>query len=138
MNIDRTRLPLPVSYYRLVRQFPLTRIRNAKHLEQAQTVLDGLLERDDDSGTLAYVDALTDLVESYEVVHEPIPDVSDVDVLKELMRANGLGQTDLARAVGIPQSTVSALLSGARSLTKKHMTTLAGYFRVSPSVFLPK
>jgi hypothetical protein len=37
----------------------------------------------------------------------------------------------------IAQSTLSAVLSGARTLTKTQMIALAGFFHVSPAVFLP-
>jgi HTH-type transcriptional regulator / antitoxin HigA len=58
-------------------------------------------------------------------------------VLRELMTANSLNQSRLAKAVGISPSTISAVLSGARTLSKEHMLKLAKFFRVSPSVFMP-
>jgi HTH-type transcriptional regulator / antitoxin HigA len=54
------------------------------------------------------------------------------------MRANGLTQTELAKSVGIAQSTISAVLSGARSLTKGQVLKLAKYFKVTPAAFLPR
>ena len=36
-------------------------------------------------------------------------DVSEADVLRELMRSNGLSQMELAKAVGIAQSSISAV-----------------------------
>jgi len=53
------------------------------------------------------------------------------------MRSNGLTQATLAKKVGIAQSTQSAVLNGARSLTKRHVVTLANYFGISPAAFLP-
>ena len=53
------------------------------------------------------------------------------------MRANGLSQGRLQKAVGISQSTISAVLNGTRSLTKEQVIALARYFRVSPAAFLP-
>ena len=72
----------------------------------------------------------------YEDEHEPIPDAPEADVLRVLMAANGLSQEDLARAVGIAQSTIS-VLNGARKLTKGQVITLARYFHVAPAAFLP-
>jgi plasmid maintenance system antidote protein VapI len=57
--------------------------------------------------------------------------------LRELMRANGLSQNDLAKKVGIVQSTISAVLNGSRKLTKGQVIRLAEYFNVAPSAFLP-
>jgi HTH-type transcriptional regulator/antitoxin HigA len=128
---------LPDTYFALVRSFPLTHIRDDNHLRAAQEVIDRLLQEDQDQGAQAYLDVLADLVESYEEEHVPIPDASEADVLRELMRAGGLSQAKLAKAAGIAQSTLSAVLSGTRSLTKEQVIKLARYFHVSPAAFLP-
>ena len=128
---------LPDSYFKLVRRFPLTHIRDDAHLAEAQKMIDRLLGEDLDDGGQAYLDVLTDLVEAYEEGHVPIPDASEADVLRELMRANGLSQPKLARAVGMAQSTISAVLGGTRSLTKGQVVKLARFFHVSPAAFLP-
>jgi HTH-type transcriptional regulator / antitoxin HigA len=67
-----------------------------------------------------------------------MPDVSEADVLRELMRSNRLSQLQLAKAVGMAQSTVSAVLTGARSLTKGHVLKLAKFFGIAPAAFLPR
>ena len=85
-----------------------------------------------DSGAEEYLAVLTDLVEAYEDEHHPIPDASEADVLRELMRSNGFSQPKLAKEVGIAQSTLSAVLNGTRSLTKGQVVTLARFFHVSP------
>jgi HTH-type transcriptional regulator / antitoxin HigA len=128
---------LPGSYFELVKQFPLTHIRDDDQLKAAQEVIDRLLEERLDRGGEEYLDALTDLVEIYEDENEPIPDASEADVLRELMRSNGLSQMRLAKAVGISQSTISAVLNGTRSLTKEQVVALAQFFHVSPAAFLP-
>jgi HTH-type transcriptional regulator/antitoxin HigA len=127
---------LPGSYFKLVKRFPLTHIRDDHHLGAAQVVIDRLLQEDLDEGAQEYLDALTDLVETYEEEHVPIPDASEADVLRELIRANGLSQARLQKAVCISQSTISAVLNGTRSLTKEQVVALARFFRVSPAAFL--
>ncbi len=134
----KTPTPAPAdTYFDLVRQFPLTHLRDDDHLDEAQEVLDRLLSQDLDEGARAYLDVLTDLVEAYEEKHVPIPDASEADVLRELMRTNGLNQPKLAKRAGIAQSTLSAVLNGKRSLTKEQVVKLAKFFHVSPAVFLP-
>jgi HTH-type transcriptional regulator / antitoxin HigA len=128
---------LPDTYFHLVRQFPLTHIRDDGHLGAAQEMIDRLLEQDLDEGEQEYLDALTDLVETYEDGHITIPDASEADVLRELIRSHGLSQMRLAKAVGIAQSTISAVLNGTRSLTKDQVVVLARFFHVSPAAFLP-
>jgi HTH-type transcriptional regulator / antitoxin HigA len=128
---------LPDTYFERVRRFPLTHIRDDAHLDAAQGVIDGLLREELDLGAQEYLDALTDLVETYEAAHVTIPDAPEADVLRELVRASGLTQPDLAKKVGIAQSTLSAVLNGTRSLTKEQVVILARHFRVSPVAFLP-
>jgi HTH-type transcriptional regulator/antitoxin HigA len=133
-TVNRT---MPDTYFKLVRKFPLTRIRDDEHLSTAQEMIDQLLEKKLDEGEQAYLDVLTDLVETYESEHVSIPDASEADVLRELMRSNSLSQTRLAKKIGISQSTISAVLNGTRSLTKEQVITLAEFFRISSAAFLP-
>jgi HTH-type transcriptional regulator/antitoxin HigA len=125
------------TYLDRVKRFPLTRVRSRAHLAAAVRVLDRLLREDLDRGGREYLDALTTLVGAYEAEHVAIPDASEADVLRELMRANGLTQPKLASLVGISQSTISAVLNGSRSLTKVQVVALAKFFGVSPAAFLP-
>jgi antitoxin component HigA of HigAB toxin-antitoxin module len=129
--------PLPDTYLELIKEFPLVHILDNKTMITAQGMIDRLLAKDLDKGAQQYLDVLTDLVEKYEDEHEPIPDASEGDVLRELMRANNLSQMGLAKKVGISQSTISAVLNGSRSLTKKQVVTLATFFHVAPAAFLP-
>lgn len=128
---------LPDSYMNLVKEFPLTRIKDDSHLDDAYAMIDRLLQTDLDKGAQEYLDALTDLVEKFEEEHVKIPDASEADVLRELMRANSLSQTKLATKVGISQSTISAVLNSSRSLTRNQVIKLAQFFKVSPAAFLP-
>jgi HTH-type transcriptional regulator/antitoxin HigA len=137
MAVKTTTRVMPDTYFDLVKQFPLTRIRDDDHLDEALEVIDRLLEKDLDAGQQDYLDVLTDLVDAYEEKHVPIRDASEAEVLRELLRANGLSQGKLAKAVGISQSTVSAVLNSTRSLTKGQVVKLAAFFHVSPAAFLP-
>jgi HTH-type transcriptional regulator / antitoxin HigA len=126
------------TYLKLVRAHPLRSLRSDAELEAAQAVLDRLLRADLDSGEQEYLDALTDLIETYEASAHPIPDAAEADVLRLLMEGRGLTQQGLAREVGIAQSTLSAVVSGERQLTKGHITKLSTFFDVSPAVFFPR
>jgi HTH-type transcriptional regulator/antitoxin HigA len=128
---------MPDSYFELVKRFPLTHVRSLRHLGQAIALVDELLQKRLDRGAQEYLDALSDLIATYEDEHAPIPDASESDVLRELMRSSGLKQMALSKAVGISQSTLSAILTGEREMTKSHMVALAKFFNVPPSVFLP-
>jgi HTH-type transcriptional regulator/antitoxin HigA len=127
---------LPASYFKLVKRFPLAHLRSENDLIAAQDVIDRLLQQELDEGAQAYLDVLTDLVEAYEDEHEPIPDASEAEVLRELMRSNQFTQARLAEVSDIAQSTISAVLNRGRSLTKDQVVALAKVFGVSPNAFL--
>lgn len=129
-------LRLPDSYFALVREFPLIRIQSSRHRKQAQAVLDRLLRQDLDVGGVAYLDALTDLVESYETATEPPASAEPRDVLRLLVESSGLTQQQLSERTGIAQSSLSAMLSGNRPITVKHAQRLAAWFGVRPAAFL--
>lgn len=137
MVVKNQQSSMPDSYFELVNRFPLTHIRSRKHLKQAIALVDALLQQSLDRGGQEYLDALSDLIGTYEDEHTPIPDASESDVLRELMRSSGHTQTTLSKAVSISQSTLSAILTGEREMTKSHMVALATFFNVPPSVFLP-
>ena len=74
------------------------------------------------------------LIADYEAKHFKIERVSGVEVLKELMAANGLRQKDLADDLG-GESIVSLVLKEKRQLIRQQMEKLSESFHVSPAVF---
>jgi len=80
---------------------------------------------------------LTLLIECYEAERYPVPDADPADVLRFLLRRNGLAQRDIAAELG-GESTVSLVLSGKRGLSRDHIARLSRRFHVSPSVFFGK
>jgi HTH-type transcriptional regulator / antitoxin HigA len=80
------------------------------------------------------LDVLTDLVEAYERRHCPLPWATASDVLRHLMEANTLTQSDLPE-VGT-QAVISLILSNKRQLTVRQIKALSLRFKVSPSAFI--
>ena len=74
------------------------------------------------------------LIADYEAKHFAIEKASGVEVLRELMEANGLRQKDLAGDLG-GESIVSLILQEKRQLNRQQMEKLSQRFRVSPAVF---
>jgi hypothetical protein len=74
------------------KRFPLIHIRDETHLDEALALLNELLRQERELGTQEYLDVLTDLVAAYEDEHVPMPDVSEADVIRELMRSDRLTQ----------------------------------------------
>jgi HTH-type transcriptional regulator/antitoxin HigA len=123
------------SYLDLVVAFPLASIKSQAHLDEAQKVMDRLLAKGKlDDGEELYLDALSDLVGTYEDEHYPIEPASDADMLRHLIEARGVTQAQLCRETGVPKSSVSEVLAGKKPFSRQMMRTLAGYFKVDVSV----
>ncbi len=123
-------------YLELVRRFPLRPIRSDEELDGAVCVVDSLLDRRDLAPEEKdYLEVLGDLVEQYESDAHPMAPVSDAEMLRHLIDAKGVSQTEVSKAAGIADSTISEVLTGKRSLNRKHIGALARYFSVSPNVF---
>ena len=125
------------SYLELVLTFPLCSIRSEQQLEESQDVIDGLLKKENlNDGQELYLDALSDLVAAYEDEHYPIEPASDADMLRHLMEAKGVTQTQLHRDAGIAKSTVSEMLAGKKPFSRQIIRKLAEYFNVDMRVLM--
>jgi HTH-type transcriptional regulator/antitoxin HigA len=123
-------------YLSLVAHFPLRRITSERELDRAIEVVNSLLDRAGlDAWEEAYLDVLGDLIERYEATEYPAQPVSDAEILRHLMEARDATQVEVAAATGIAESTISAVLRGKRKLARRHLESLARYFRVNPAVF---
>jgi HTH-type transcriptional regulator/antitoxin HigA len=119
------------SYMELVLDFPLASIKSDEHRAEAQRVIDKRLAHDTlDDGEEMYLDALSDLVASYEDGHHAIEPASDAEMLRHLMEAKEVTQVQLSRDTGLSKSTISEVLAGKKPFSRKMIHTLAGYFRV--------
>jgi len=81
------------------------------------------------------LDLVGDLVSRYEQEHYPIEPAEPKEVLRLLMDARGLKQEDLSAIV--PQSNLSAILSGKRKISATLAGKLGKFFGISPAVFVP-
>ena len=115
--------------------FPLASIKSDEHLAEAQRVMDGLLARGTlDAGEETYLDALSDLVGSYEDEQHAIEPASDADMLRHLMEARGVTQVQLSHDTGLPKSSVSEVLAGKKTFSRQMIRKLAEYFHVDIGV----
>jgi HTH-type transcriptional regulator / antitoxin HigA len=126
-------------YIELVHAFPLRPLRSDAELDCAIAMIDSLIARDDlDSGEEDYLDVLGDLVHKYEAEHDPIAPVSDADLIRFLLESNDMTQSELAERSEIAESTISEILVGKRTLSRRHIAAVSRVFRVSPSLFFPE
>jgi HTH-type transcriptional regulator/antitoxin HigA len=123
-------------YLALVQQFPLRPIQSDDDLTEASAVIDSLLDQKKlTAGEQDYLHVLSNLVEEYEDEHHQIAPLPDGEMLRHLIEANDLKQVELARATGIVDTTISAVLAGKRTLTREQVGKLSQYFHVSPEAF---
>ena len=122
-------------YLELVLKFPLTSLKSEEQFQDAQAVMDALLAQGKlNVGEEMYLDALSDLVASYEDAHYPIVPASDADMLRHLMEAKGVTQAELHRDTGLAKSSISEVLAGRKTFSRQMIRKLADYFKVDVSI----
>ena len=123
---------------------PYLHIKDDKHYEETLTLIETLLEEVEDSledPMNAVIDILSHSIEVYENKDEELVELesramdqpADLAMLRVLMDQNNLGTADLPE-IG-SKSMVSRVLSGERSLNKKHIQALSQRFRINPGFF---
>lgn len=134
---------LSKQYLTLIKRFPLAPISSQDELDEAISIVKELTEPARLSSLMKeetdYLDVLSDLVAKFEKEHwEPLEKQMDpAEALAFLMDEGSTTQLELANAIGIQQSHISEFLSGKRDLSKENIVKIAGYFKVSPELFLP-
>lgn len=103
-----------------------------KALRRVEKLMRPRLSRDESE----LVEVLATLIEQYESREHPTPKSPPREMLAHLMDARGVTQAEVARAAGIPRSTLSAVLAGRRKLSTANIAALAEFFHVSPSAFM--
>ena len=113
-------------------------IRSQRDHERLVALMNALLdvvggnERHPLAGLLA---VLGDLVAAYEAREVAMPEGEPRQVLRLLMKANGLSQADLAEELG-GQPVVSNILAGKRAINARQARALAERFGLSAAVFI--
>lgn len=126
------------SHYRaLAKLVPLKAITRESDYRKAVTALEALLDAggaDERHPLAGLVEALGEVIESYEARAHKLPPSKPNEALAFLMEQHGLKQLDLADLA--TQSTISAVLAGKRAISKQLATKLAARFGVSTAVFV--
>ncbi|HMM60373.1 MAG TPA: transcriptional regulator [Candidatus Rifleibacterium sp.] len=124
------------AWLELTRNIPLSRIHSKKQYRLVVSVMEYFadLVNDDAKHPLAgLLEVLEVLVEDYDREHHQMPAISGVDFLKNLMREQGLGQSDLSELGS--QGVVSEILAGKRRLNRRHAELLAKRFSLPEELF---
>lgn len=115
----------------------VTSVHTEQDYARATAIIDVLLDEigDDENHPLADVlDYLADQVKAYEDERFSIPKAEPRDVLHFLMEQHNLHQEDLSDCA--PQSRISEILAGKRSISKETAKRLAHRFNVRSDLFL--
>jgi HTH-type transcriptional regulator/antitoxin HigA len=113
---------------------------NDNEYEYLEDILDRLIDevRDDEKHPLALaMQIIGENLEQYDNEYYPSigENVTDIEIVKYLMRENHLYQKDLAPIFG-GQANVSKFLNGERVLGKNHISELKKKFKISADFFL--
>jgi HTH-type transcriptional regulator/antitoxin HigA len=123
------------AYRKLVTKNPPHIIRTEDENEEYIFVLEALYSR----GKLSpeekeYAELLTLLIEKFEERYDIGRSATPLDVLRSLMEARELKQSDMIDVFG-SKGIASEVLRGKRDLSKTHIQRLSEKFHVSPEVF---
>lgn len=109
-------------------------IRTAADLKNALARIDRLIDAADGTDKAEERNILALIVHEYESRHFPLKPATTIDLLRYLMKAHGLAQSDVPE-IG-PQPLVSAVLAGKRTLNMRMISALAKRFQLSAASFI--
>lgn len=92
-------------------------------------------QRDETLEERAIYQLVVMIIEDYESKVYPMPVSSPQEVLKHIMEASGIRQSDLVGKLG-SSGVVSEIVNGKRAISKAQAKILGEMFRVSPSLFI--
>lgn len=113
-------------------------IHDEKSYVRMTALMNSLLDvagDDEDHPLSSLLELVSDMVARYEQEHYTIEPAEPKDALRFLMETRGLKQDDLSAIV--PQSNLSAILSGKRKISATLAGKLSKFFGVSAALFVP-
>jgi HTH-type transcriptional regulator / antitoxin HigA len=124
-------------YARLLAATLPTVIETEEQNDRMLSVIERLMRKGEDltpeEETL--LNLLSHLIHDFEQRYYRPEEATPLEVLTELMLANGLKQADLLPIFG-SRGIVSEVVNGKRSISKAHAKALAEFFNVPADVFL--
>ncbi|MEM6598153.1 MAG: transcriptional regulator [Cyanobacteria bacterium P01_C01_bin.69] len=126
-------------YGKLLQRVQPKRITTEKDYSKFVTLLENLLEKEEDKQLSPQEDLLVELlvvlVQEYESQNVSFPKSTPLDILQHLMESNGLKQSSLVGIVG-SSGVVSEIMNGKREISKQQARSLGERFNVSYKLFL--
>lgn len=127
----------PQKYGRLLAKVLPVRIEteeeNERMLQEAEKLIDKGDRRSPEENAL--LDLIAHLIQEFEQRFYHLGGTTPHEVLRELMVANGVKQSDLWKLFG-SKGVASEVVNGKRGISKAQAKALAEYFHVSPELFI--
>ena len=127
----------PQKYGKLLARVRPTVIRTEEENNRVLTLVERLMAKGDDltpeEGELLRL--LGKLIADFEEKFYHLDEAEPHEVLRELMDARGLKQTDLAQLFG-SKGRASEVINGKRTISKAQAKALAEFFHVSAGLFI--
>ena len=127
----------PQKYGKLLARVRPTVIRTEKENNRMLTLVEQLMTKGDsltpEEGELLRL--LGKLIADFEKEFYHLEDAAPHEVLRELMDARGLKQSDVGQLLG-SKGRVSEVINGERAISKAQAKALAEFFHVSAELFI--
>lgn len=126
----------PTSYAALLAAVQPRTITNEAEARAIQAHIDRLIDQPDITEAEAdLLSLLGDLMAAWEGEHFALDAPTPTEAIRALLQAHGRDQQDLVGPVFATKSIVSEVLNGKRRLTYNHVSRLAAFFHVAPTLF---
>lgn len=123
-------------YRDLLVEFVPRPIHSDADYRRAVRQLEHLMEPHPSTARSQLIEVFATLIERYESRDYPTPVHDPVDMLQSLLTTRDASPAALAKATGIPPSTISNILARRRGISKANAVVLGAHFGVSAAVFL--
>jgi HTH-type transcriptional regulator/antitoxin HigA len=116
----------------MVQLLKYTVIRNKTQYKEYCAVLEQKLATGKKTRSIQdEIELLTLLIEKYDETHHPFLKLTPDAILKILLKEHGMKAVDLSVLLGVSEGLVSDMLSGKKSISKKNIKILSGYFKIN-------
>ena len=119
----------------LAAAFPLRPIRTDDEAARAVAIIDRLTDIEELTPEEEdYLLVLSDLVADFEDEHEPEPEPDPAGMVRHLLDTRQVSQKEASAGSGVSEATLSQILAGKKTPSRKVIEALGAYFKVDPRV----
>lgn len=131
---------MPTTNYKtLLQEVQPQVIRDAATHRRALRWIDKLMKQSKRTAAeTRLLELLSKLASDYEEKLFPTPEIEPRRLLRHLMQARSIAQADVARATGIPRSTINDILADRRAVSVENAFRLGKMFAVEATCFLAR